>query len=61
MISSRSVAFYTLLALVPLYFINVLETSDAIANTALTGMLASARSERSPAACSPTGPAAGRC
>ena len=38
-ISSRSFAFYTLLALVPLYFIDVLETSDAAANGALTGML----------------------
>jgi len=38
-ISSRSFAFYTLLALVPLYFIDVLETSDATANAALTGML----------------------
>jgi FSR family fosmidomycin resistance protein-like MFS transporter len=38
-ISSRSFAFYTLLALVPLYFIDVLDTSDATANAALTGML----------------------
>jgi MFS transporter, FSR family, fosmidomycin resistance protein len=38
-ISFRSFAFYTLLALVPLYFIDVLGTSDATANTALTAML----------------------
>ena len=38
-ISCRSFAFYTLLALVPLYFIDVLDTSDATANAALTGML----------------------
>jgi MFS transporter, FSR family, fosmidomycin resistance protein len=35
----RSFAFYTLLALVPLYFIDVLGSSEALANTALTGML----------------------
>jgi MFS transporter, FSR family, fosmidomycin resistance protein len=38
-ISFRSFAFYTLLALVPLYFIDVLGTSDATANVALTAML----------------------
>lgn len=37
--SCRSFAFYTLLALVPLYFIGALETSDAVANGALTAML----------------------
>ena len=40
-ICSRTFAFYTLLALVPLYFITVLETSNAVANTALTAMLVS--------------------
>lgn len=39
-ICSRTFAFYTLLAMVPLYFINVLDTSDAVANTALIAMLA---------------------
>jgi FSR family fosmidomycin resistance protein-like MFS transporter len=38
-IAARSFAFYTLLALVPLYFIEVLGTSEATANGALTAML----------------------
>jgi FSR family fosmidomycin resistance protein-like MFS transporter len=38
-IALRSFAFYTLLALVPLYFIGVLDASNATANVALTGML----------------------
>lgn len=38
-ICARSFAFYTLLALIPLYFIGVLDSSDATANAALTGML----------------------
>ena len=38
-ICSRTFAFYTLLAMIPLYFINVLDTSDGIANTALIAML----------------------
>ena len=38
-ICARSLAFYTLLGLVPLYFIGALETSAATANTALAGML----------------------
>lgn len=37
--ASRSFAFYTLLALVPLYFIEELRTSDAVANAAITAML----------------------
>lgn len=39
-ICSRSFAFYTLLALIPLYFIGELGSSDATANSALTAMLA---------------------
>lgn len=35
----RSFAFYTLLALIPLYFIEELDSSEGIANMALTGML----------------------
>jgi FSR family fosmidomycin resistance protein-like MFS transporter len=38
-ICGRSFAFYTLLGLVPLYFIGALDASDATANTALAGML----------------------
>jgi FSR family fosmidomycin resistance protein-like MFS transporter len=38
-IALRSFAFYTLLALVPLYFLGALETSEATANAALTTML----------------------
>ena len=35
----RSFAFYTLLALIPLYFISELDSSKGVANVALTGML----------------------
>lgn len=38
-ITARSFAFYTLLGLVPLFFIVARDASDATANTALTGML----------------------
>jgi FSR family fosmidomycin resistance protein-like MFS transporter len=38
-ICARSFAFYTLLGLVPLYFVEVLDASDATANAALAGML----------------------
>jgi FSR family fosmidomycin resistance protein-like MFS transporter len=38
-ICARSFAFYTLLGLVPLYFIGALGSSDATANAALAGML----------------------
>jgi MFS transporter, FSR family, fosmidomycin resistance protein len=38
-ICARSFAFYTLLGLVPLYFIGALDSSDATANAALAGML----------------------
>jgi FSR family fosmidomycin resistance protein-like MFS transporter len=38
-ICSRTFAFYTLLALVPLYFVEVLDSADAVANAALTAML----------------------
>jgi MFS transporter, FSR family, fosmidomycin resistance protein len=39
-ICCRSIGYFSLLALLPLYFINVLGTSEAAGNTALTGMLA---------------------
>ena len=40
-ICCRSIAYFSLLALLPLYFINVLGTSEAAGNAALTVMLAS--------------------
>ena len=36
----RSFSYFSLLALLPLYFINVLDTSEAVGNAALTAMLA---------------------
>ena len=40
-IAARSIVYFGLMTLVPLYFINDLDTSKATANTALTVMLAS--------------------
>jgi FSR family fosmidomycin resistance protein-like MFS transporter len=40
-VAARSVVYFGLMTLVPLYFVNQLHTSEATANTALTVMLAS--------------------
>jgi MFS transporter, FSR family, fosmidomycin resistance protein len=39
-VAARSVVYFGLMTLVPLYFVNELDTSEATANTALTVMLA---------------------